>query len=116
VRAKKNVLSMPMATRYDFLKKDDDITTWVNKLDAAIDIASDPYARWLVTRQGLIDNEVDLRNVLELESAYVEAIKNSDKSFSAMKVILEKADLGGNAKGIVQSLIASGIYAIIFAA
>ncbi|MBT3139687.1 hypothetical protein KL867_01340 [Ruegeria litorea] len=100
----------------DFLKKDDEITKWVKKLDYAIDFASDPYERWLVTRQGLIDLEVDLRQIVELESAYVEAIETNDQDFSGMQEILGKVDLGGNAKGIVQSLIASGIWAIVFAA
>lgn len=99
----------------DFIKKDDDITKLVGKLDDAIDIASDPYERWLITRQGLIDLEIDLRKILELESAYVEAINSNDNEFSEMEAILKKADLGGHAKGIVQSLIASGIWSVVFA-
>lgn len=99
----------------DFIKKDDDITKLVSKLDEAIDIASDPYERWLITRQGLIDLEIDLRKILELESAYVEAIDSNDREFSEVKAILRGADLGGHAKGIIQSLIASGIWAIVFA-
>ncbi len=99
----------------DFIKKDDDITKLVGKLDDAIDIASDPYERWLTTRQGLIDLEIDLRKILELESAYVEAINSNDKDFSEVGAILKGADLGGHAKGIVQSLIASGIWSIVFA-
>ena len=89
----------------DFIKKDDDITKLVSKLDEAIDIASDPYERWLITRQGLIDLEIDLRKILELESAYVEAIDSNDREFSEVKAILRGADLGGHAKGIIQSLI-----------
>lgn len=100
----------------DFIKKDDDITKLVGKLDEAIDIASDPYERWLTTRQGLIDLEIDLRKVLELESAYVEAINSNDSKFSDIETILRKTDLGGHAKGIVQSLIASGIWSVVFAA
>ncbi|WP_299636332.1 hypothetical protein [uncultured Ruegeria sp.] len=100
----------------EFIKKDDDITKLVTKLDEAIDIASDPYERWLVTRQGLIDLEIDLRQILELESAYVEAVSSNDSGFSEITAILKEADLGGHAKGIVQSLIASGIWAIVFTA
>ncbi|UWR54864.1 hypothetical protein K4F84_18560 (plasmid) [Phaeobacter inhibens] len=100
----------------DFIKKDDDITKLVSKLDDAIDFTSNPYERWLVSRQGLIDLEIDLRKIMELESAYVEAITRSDSEFREFKEIMEKVDLGGNAKGIVQSLIASGIWAIVFAA
>lgn len=100
----------------DFLKKDAEISMWVEKLDEAIDFASNPYERWLVTRQFMIDHEVDLRHIVELESAYVEAITASDSEFSGIRKILDKADLHGNVKNIIQSLIASGIYAIIFGA
>ncbi len=99
----------------DFLKKDTEITQWVERLDLAIDFACNPYERWLLTRQGLIDEEVDLRRIVELESAYVEAIESKDSDFSSLKSTLEKVDLSGNSKGIIQSLIASGIYALVFA-
>lgn len=116
--ARSNTAEANVAKQFsdDFIKKDDDITKLVGKLDEAIDIASDPYERWLITRQGLIDLEIDLRKILELESAYVEAIDSNDSEFSEIKTILKEADLGGHAKGIVQSLIASGIWKIVFAA
>lgn len=100
----------------DFLKKDAEITKWVERLDDAIDIASNPYERWLLTRQGLIDEEVDIRRIIELEDAYVASIKSRDTSFANLNSVLENVDLSGNAKGIVQSLIASGIWALVFAA
>ncbi|GLQ06061.1 hypothetical protein GCM10007924_12820 [Sneathiella chinensis] len=115
--ARGNSAEANAAKRYadEFIKKDEEITKWVEKLDRAIEFSSDPYQRWLVTRQGLIDHEVDIRRIVELESAYVEAIKNHDQDFSKVKKMLETIDIGGNAKGIVQSLIASAIYSIIFA-
>ena len=100
----------------DFIKKDDEINKWVQKLDDAIDFTSDPYERWLITRQSLIDHDVDLRRIIELESAYVDAIKAGDKEFSGIKSVLKRVNISGNAKGIVQSLIASGIYSLVFAA
>src|SRR5690606_38120807 len=42
----------------DFLKKDAEISTWVERLDEAIEFSSNPYERWLVTRQSLISDEV----------------------------------------------------------
>jgi len=116
--ARANTVEATVAKQYadDFLKKDDDIRKWVSKLDDAISFASDPYERWLVTRQSLIDLEVDLREIIVIESAYVEAVTSNDKEFSEMREIVKKADIGGNAKGVLQSLVASGIWALAFAA
>lgn len=98
----------------EFIKKDTEITKWVEKLDDIIDIAVDPYEMWTIARQGLIDNETDIRRIVELESAYVQSVKKKDQNFSAVKKILGGIDLGGNAKGIIQGLISSAIYALVF--
>lgn len=112
-RANTTEASTAKAFADDFMKKDDEISKWVQKLDNAIDRASDPYIRWLVTREMLFDHEVDIRKVLQLESSYVESISQRDVKFSKVKEVLSRLDLGGNSKGIVQSLIASSIYALI---
>lgn len=98
----------------DFLKKDAEISKWVDKLDSAIEVAVDPYERWIIARQGLIDNEVDIRRILELESGYVRSIKRKDGSFDELNKAVEKMDLGGHAKGIIQGLISSAIYTLVF--
>lgn len=97
----------------EFLQKDSDITDWIKVLDHYTEIISDPYEMWRITRDELIDQETDLREILKIESAYVDAILTKDQKFTKMKSVLEKADLSGNAKGIGQSLIASSIFEFI---
>jgi DNA-binding NtrC family response regulator len=98
----------------EFLKKDAEISKWVEKLDDAIEYVSDPYERWLTARQGLIDAEVDIRRIVEFESAYVKSIKSKDGKFTELKRLLEQIDLGHSAKAIIQGLISSAIYGLIF--
>lgn len=97
----------------EFIKKDADISKWVERLDEMINTVVDPYEMWLVARQGLIDNEIDIRRIVELEDAYVTSIRNRDSSFSLVRSILTKVDIGANAKGIVQGLISSAIFALV---
>ncbi|HEV7335359.1 MAG TPA: response regulator [Bosea sp. (in: a-proteobacteria)] len=98
----------------DFLKKDTEISKWVERLDDAIEVASDPYRRWLVARQGLLDEEVDIRRLVELESAYVKSVLDSDKSFSKLTEAMAAMNLGTHASGIIQGLVSSAIYSLIF--
>ena len=116
--ARSNSTEASSAKEYadEFLKKDAEITTWVERLDGAIEFASDPYERWLIARQGLIDAEVDIRRIVEFESAYVKSIQSKDSTFSDLKALLSRTDLGGNAKAIIQGLVSSAIYALIFGA
>jgi len=97
-----------------FIKKDAEISKLVERLDEAIEAASDPYRRWIVARQGLIDEEVDIRRIVELESAYVRSVKSSDSSFKDLVEVSTKMDISGHAKSIIQNLISSAIYSFIF--
>jgi len=98
----------------EFIKKDADITRWVERLDEIINTVIDPYEMWLAARQGLLDNEIDIRRIVELEDAYVRSVKSKDGNFEPLKTVLTKIDLRGNSKAIVQGLISSAIYALVF--
>lgn len=98
-----------------FLKKDADLTEWSEMLDAFVQQVIDPYKMWLNARDGLLDLELDLKDVLKLEDAYVRSVLARDEEFKSIHQVLAKADISGNARGIVQSLIASAIYGLIFA-
>ncbi|WP_054312270.1 hypothetical protein [Mesorhizobium sp. 1M-11] len=113
-RANSNESAAAREVADEFIKKDADISKWVERLDEIIHTVVDPYQMWLVARQGLIDNEIDIRRIIELEDAYVRSIANKDKDFSYVKKTLGKIDLGGNAKAIVQGLISSAIFALVF--
>jgi CheY-like chemotaxis protein len=98
-----------------FLKKDADMAEWTRTLDECVEHLLDPYLMWLDARQGLFDAETDIRDVIRLEHAYVKAVAGKDSSFGDLNKAIEQINLSGHAKGIVQSLIASAIYSIIFA-
>jgi hypothetical protein len=97
-----------------FLKKDADMTEWTEILDAYVDQVTDPYQMWIAARQDLLEHELDIRDVLKLESAFVEAVLVKDSNFEKLSRQAKKIDLTGHAKGIVQSLIASAIFTLAF--
>ena len=98
-----------------FLKKDADLTEWVKVLDSFVDKVTNPYEKWILARQNLLDIELDIREVLTLESAYVQSVLDKDEKFTTFNRQVKKVDLRGNAMGIVQSLVASAIYGLVFA-
>lgn len=98
-----------------FLKKDADLTEWSEMLDAYVGQVFDPYVMWVNAREGLLDQEIDIRDIVKLEDAYVRSVQTQDAEFKNVQQALSKTNLSGHAKGIVQSLIASAIYGLIFA-
>ncbi|MBY5935181.1 hypothetical protein KUV51_19400 [Tateyamaria omphalii] len=98
-----------------FLKKDEDLTAWSEMLDAYVKQVMDPYIMWLNAREGLLDQEIDIRDIVKLEDAYVRSVQTQDADFKLLSQVLSKVNVSGHAKGIVQSLIASAIYSLILA-
>lgn len=115
--ARANSLEAIAAKEYcdHFLKKDADMTEWTEILDEFVEDVVNPYTMWVNARAGLMDQEIDIRDVLKLEDAYVRSVQSKDSDFQPLKQVLTKISLSGQAKGIVQSLIASAIYGLIFA-
>ena len=76
-----------------YLKNADRILTkgkktedWVETLDEVIKLAIDPIYQWKKTRTKLLDNDVRISLVSELESNYVQAIK--DKNFTSFEDLM----------------------------
>jgi hypothetical protein len=97
----------------DYIRKDAEISRWVEHLDDILNLVTDPYEIWLLARQGLLDNETDIRTVVKLEDAYVRTVKNKDQQFSLVRKSLDKLDLPGGARSIIYGLISSAIYALV---
>lgn len=97
-----------------FMKKDAPLSEWTEILDEYVRQALNPYEMWLITRDGLLDIELDLRDILKLESAYVEAILARDSKFNNLKRQMRNIDMSGHAKAILHGSISSSIYALIF--
>ncbi|MEP3113268.1 hypothetical protein [Nisaea sp.] len=115
--ARQNSIESSSAKKYadGFLKKDADLTRWSEELDKFIEISIDPYKMWLIARRGLLDCEIDLRDIVRIESAYVISVLKKDDDFTTVKKTLGKIDISGNAKGVIQSLVASKIFELAFA-
>lgn len=98
-----------------FLKKDADMSEWTEMLDSYVSQVVDPYEKWVAARQGLLEQDVDIRDIVRLESAYVEAILTKDSQFPSLKRHVSKDNLSEHAKSIVNGLITSAIYGALFA-
>lgn len=95
-----------------FLKKDADIDDWRDRLDAIISFLSDPVAVWLRQRDALVEAEVPTLDILRLEDAYVKSIQK--KSISPYQNVLSSTEISRDLRSIAQSLIASGIFRVLF--
>ena len=62
------------------LKKDTDTEAWVKVLDEAIAIMAEPKYRWLRMRRFLLEEaRLELWTVLQIETAFIEAVSTRDK-------------------------------------
>ena len=114
--ARSNTVEAQSAKEYAdyFIKKDADLSEWSDILDECVDQSVDPYAMWLIARNSLFDLELDIRDIVKLEDAYVKSVLGSDKQFNQLTKVLGNISAEGAVKGIIQSLIASGIYGALF--
>ena len=70
------------------LKKDTDTEAWVKVLDEAITIMAEPRSRWLRMRRFLLEEaRLELWTVLQIETAFIEAVsvRDKDKLMSPIK-------------------------------
>lgn len=100
----------------EVMKKDADIAEWTEILDSYVLKSSDPSFIWTRARKRFVEIGLDTKVILILEDAYVRSILRKEKGLDTLQRATEKVDLKGNARGIVQGLIASILYAAIFGA
>lgn len=98
-----------------FIRKDADMQEWQKVLDQYIDTMIDPYKVWIRTRTTLLSHSIDLREIVRIEDAYVRDIRSKNSNFDKTNSIIGRIDLNENVKPILQSVIGSAIFAIIFA-
>jgi hypothetical protein len=110
------IVSRDAAINADFLlKKDADIEEWVDTLDMFISKLVNPYEVWQRQRLALAQREVDSKTILELESAFVTSIIQRERPGSSkFKRFVESGDLSKDARSVLQGMIASGLYALLF--
>jgi hypothetical protein len=96
----------------DFIKKDADINEWRDKLDDVIRSLSDPIEIWRRQRDALIDADVSTLEILKLEDAFVRSVKQNDSRPYVFYV--NNPRINKDIRAIGQSLIASGIFKLLF--
>lgn len=94
-----------------FIKKDADIEEWRDKLDDLIDRLSNPIIVWRRQRDALVKNNVSTLDIIKLEDAFVKSITARDPTIFRRRI--EKFDMTSDARSIAQSLVASGIFALL---
>ena len=96
------------------IKKDIDIDEWVDTLDSATREAVDPYIIWNKIRGRFVELNIDTKDMLILEDAYVQAILSKDITFANVKTITQSAGVRDDARAIVNGMISSMIFQAIF--
>lgn len=96
-----------------FLRKDADIEEWRDKLDDFIDRLCNPIIVWRRQRDALVKNNVSTVDILKLEDAFVRSVEKSDPTI--FRRMASGYDIKADARAVAQSLVASGIFALIMA-
>ena len=114
--ASNQTISREAAVSADFfLKKDADIEQWVETLDALIIKLLNPYQVWQRQRLALVQREVDTQTIIKLEDAFVGSIvQGNDFAKSKFREYVSSDQLPRDARAIIQGMIASGLYALLF--
>lgn len=95
-----------------FLKKDQDIDDWRDRLDYVTAQLSNPIEIWQRQRDALVDADVPTLDILKLEDAYVRSMR--DRSINPYESVANSSKVSTDLRGIAQSLIASGIFKALF--
>ncbi|OFY94226.1 MAG: hypothetical protein A3K10_17605 [Bacteroidetes bacterium RIFCSPLOWO2_12_FULL_31_6] len=96
------------------VKKDIDGDEWIEKLDEAIKIATDPKNRWIKVRNYLLEHDVPLFEIMKLENEFVKTLVEG-KSLEDFPSTKLSNEISGDIRGVLQSFTASIIFKLIFA-
>lgn len=101
-------------TRADhFISKDIDIEEWVRTLDKWSTLSIDPYKIWQRVRSRLIELDVDTKQILILEDAYVRTIKQKSTEMKLMNESISRSQISADARAVLQGLVSSFIFKIL---
>ncbi len=92
------------------VKKDIDSDEWVERLDNAVELASDPMAQWKRLRDYLLGRDVPLYTLMLLEDQYVSSLLNKRSDFPRGKVYDALPD---DIRDILKSITASVVFKLI---
>jgi hypothetical protein len=95
------------------VKKDIDGDEWIEKLDAAIELTTDPKKKWVKMRNHLMENDVSLFEIVKLENEYVKCILAGKGLENFPSKQLSK-EMNQDVRAVIQSFTASIIFKLIF--
>ena len=95
------------------IKKDIDGDEWVEKLDEAISISTDPKKKWIKMRSFLIENDVCLFEIAKLENEYVKNILDG-KSLDDFPSKKLSAEINPDVRAVIQSFTANILFKLMF--
>ncbi len=98
------------------LKKDTEIEEWISTLDRFTDEVMNPYVVWNKIRKRLVELDVNTKDIIKLEDSYVSSIKNRDSKFSELSNTINDLGLNQDVRSVLQGVIGSYIFSIIFGA
>jgi hypothetical protein len=101
-----------LSTVDNVLKKDIDQDEWIEALDLAINLATDPVKRWFKIRNFLLAREVSLFNLTKLEDEYVSILLNKGdlSTFPSKKAT---KGMPQDLRAVLQSFTASLIFKLL---
>ena len=89
------------------LKKDIDSDEWVECLDKAIKIISNPIEQWTKLRNSLIKHNVSSKILVDLENEFLKKILNKNNEFPKNRTLLKLPD---EARTIILNLVSNAIF------
>ncbi len=95
------------------VKKDVSIDTWRDSLNELIRRASDPKENWKTIRNFLLNNDVSIKDVLILESNFVDIYINRPNDMKYFPEDNIFPNISQDIKSIIQNMIAGGLLQII---
>jgi hypothetical protein len=91
------------------IKKDIDIDSWSNAIDALIKESCDPKIIWKKTRDILLSKDVNVNDVAKLENEYVDIILNKKGDFSHFPSEKNKKKLSADTVEIISTIAVKAV-------
>lgn len=93
----------------DRIKKDVDKDMWCSYIDEMIRKAIDPKECWITIRDFLLRRSVDIKDVMMLESNFVDIYNNRPEDMKNFPEEKKFPNLSQDVRAVVQSMIAGGL-------
>ena len=94
------------------IRKDADAEEWITKLDQISQEAVDPHVMWRKIRTRFVELDVDTKDILILEDAYVRSVLKGG-SLAELGLVASSLKVSSDVRAIIQGLASSAIYAAL---